>query len=98
MYVHVSGELNKKYVRKGLLWPFLFALLIFGLQLYLIEKIPTAIQSNVIGIKYVIDSDTFNSRPQATISAKDFCEKWTGQASHLVDCRTGLSIENLTVM
>jgi len=98
MNVHVSEKLNKKYLDKGHLWPFLFALFILGFQHYLIQKIPTTIQSNVVGIKYVIDSDTFNSRPQATVSAKDFCEKWTGQASHLVDCRTALSIENLKVM
>ena len=81
MNVHVSEKLNKKYMEKGLLWPFLFALFILGFQHYLIQKIPTTIQSNVVGIKYVIDSDTFNSRPQATMSAKEFCEQWTGQAS-----------------
>ena len=98
MNVHVSEKLNKKYMEKGLLWPFLFALFILGFQHYLIQKIPTTIQSNVVGIKYVIDSDTFNSRPQATMSAKEFCEQWTGQASHLVDCRTALAIENLKVV
>ena len=85
-------------MEKGLLWPFLFALFILGFQHYLIQKIPITIQSNVVGIKYVIDSDTFNSRPQATMSAKEFCEQWTGQASHLVDCRTALAIENLKVV
>ena len=98
MNVHVSEKLNKKYMEKGLLWPFLFALFILGFQHYLIQKIPITIQSNVVGIKYVIDSDTFNSRPQATMSAKGFCEQWTGQASHLVDCRTALAIENLKVV
>lgn len=93
-----SKRLNINYIKKVLLWPFLFSFIILGLQFYLIQKIPTAIQSNVVGIRYVIDSDTFKTRPQATISAKDFCEKWTGQASYLVDCRTALSIENLKVM
>jgi len=98
MTVHVSKEFKLKYVEKSLLWPFLLALLILGLQFYLIQKIPTAFQSNVVAIKYIIDSETFNSRPQATIKPEDFCEKWTGQARHLVDCRTALSIENLSLM
>ncbi len=98
MNSHISEELNKKHRGKGLLWPFLFSLFILVFQLYLIQQIPTAIQSNVIGIKYIIDSETFKSRPQPTINAKDFCEKWTGQASQLVDCRTALAIANLKVM
>ena len=98
MTVHVSKEFKLEYVRKSLLWPFLLALLILGLQFYLIQKIPTAFQSNVVAIKYIIDSETFNSRPQATIKPEDFCEKWTGQARHLVDCRTALSIENLSLL
>jgi len=98
MNTQLLDRSNNKHLKKALLWPFLFALSILGLQLYLIQKIPTAIQSNVVGIKYIIDSHTFNSRPQPTISAKDFCEKWTGQASQLVDCRTALAIDNLKVI
>ncbi len=97
MNIHVSERLNNNYIKKDLIWPFLFIFSILGLQLYLIQKIPSAIQSNVVGIKYVIESHTFNSRPQQTMSVKDFCEKWTGQASQLVDCRTALAIENLKV-
>ncbi len=98
MNIHVSDRSNNNYIKIGLLWPILFAFSVLGLQLYLIQKIPTAIQSNVIGIKYVIDSQNFKSRPDPTMSAKDFCEKWTGQPSQLVDCRTALAIENLKLM
>ena len=98
MNTFASEKFDKKYIDNGLLWPFLFSLFILGFQLYLIYKIPSAIQSNVIGIKYVIDSETFKSRPKEIISAKDFCEKWTGQAANFMDCRTALAIENLKVV
>ena len=98
MNTFASEKFDKKYIDNGLLWPFLFSLFILGFQLYLIYKIPSAIQSNVIGIKYVIGSETFKSRPKEIISAKDFCEKWTGQAANFMDCRTALAIENLKVV
>lgn len=67
---------------------------VLGIQSYLVQKTPNANQSNVIGITNILTSESF-SPPPTTISPQEFCEKWTGQPSTRVDCRSTLSIESL---